>query len=127
MTPTQADAEREVLATEDAYVAAEIDADEAALRNLVDDRFVFNASNGTTSGKEALIRSVVGMGMTGQTLSERSVLVEEPVALIFGTTEIRTARDGGAEHASSLRYTSTYVRRDGTWRLLALQMQGRSD
>jgi hypothetical protein len=41
-----------VLAAEDAYVAAEVSRDESALRRLVDDKFVFNAANGSTSGKE---------------------------------------------------------------------------
>jgi hypothetical protein len=46
-----------VLAAEDAYVAAEVNRDESALRRLVDERFVFNAANGSTSGKEELIRA----------------------------------------------------------------------
>jgi hypothetical protein len=36
--------EQRVLATEDAYVAAEVGRDEAVLRKLVDDRFVHNSS-----------------------------------------------------------------------------------
>lgn len=35
--------------------------DEAALRRLIDDAFVYNASTGTTSGKEALIRALGGV------------------------------------------------------------------
>ncbi|MBK7080549.1 MAG: nuclear transport factor 2 family protein [Betaproteobacteria bacterium] len=41
-----------VLAAEDEYVAAEVGRDEATLRRLVDDRFLFNTSRGTTTGKE---------------------------------------------------------------------------
>ncbi len=115
-----------VLAVEDAYVAAELARDGAALRRLVDDRFVFNASDGTTSDKEALIEGVLGMHMVGQTISERSVLVEDHVALVFGTTELRFAAPGEPETHSRLRYTSTYIRREGAWRLLALQMQRRA-
>ena len=115
-----------VLAVEDAYVAAELARDEAALRRLVDDRFVFNASDGTTSGKEALLERVLAMHMVGQSIGERSVLVEDHVALVFGTTELRFATPGAPETTSALRYTATYVRRDGGWRLLALQMQRRA-
>jgi len=115
-----------VLAAEDAYVAAELARDEAALRRLVDDRFVFNSGRGTTTDKEALIESVQGMNMVGQTISERSVLVEDGVALVFGTTELRFARPGEPETKSTLRYTSTFIRREGAWRLLALQMQQRA-
>jgi ketosteroid isomerase-like protein len=66
------------------------------------------------------------MSMVGQTVSERSVLIEDDVALVFGTTELRFADPGEPETASTLRYTSTYVRRGEAWRLLALQMQQRA-
>ena len=92
----------------------------------MDDRFAFNSSRGTITNKEALIRSVVGMNMFGQTISERSVLVEDGLALVFGTTELRFARPGEPETKSTLRCTSTFIRREGAWRLLALQMQQRA-
>lgn len=128
MTPTpfpQTEEER-VLAAEDQYVAAELARDEASLRRLIDDRFAFNSSRGTTTGKEELIQNVLGMDMVGQTISERSVLVERDFALVFGTTELRFATPGQPDTVSTLRYTSTFVRRDGAWRMLALQMQQRA-
>lgn len=64
--------------------------------------------------------------MVGQTIKERSVLIEGNVALVFGTTEIRFASPGKAETISTLRYTSTFVNRQGQWHLLALQMQQRA-
>lgn len=116
--------EERVLAAEDAYVAAEVNRDEAALRRLVDDRFVHNSGDGSTSTKEDLIRAVLNMNMTGQTISERSVLLEgDVVAIIFGTTELRFEDPGAEPHSSKLRYTSVYAQRDGEWRMLALQMQ----
>jgi len=125
-TPIEQTEALRVLATEDAYVAAELARDEAALRRLVDDRFAFNSSHGTTTDKEALIESVLAMHMVGQTISERSVLVEDHVALVFGTTELRFAGPGEPETKSTLRYTSTFILREGAWRLLALQMQQRT-
>ena len=118
--------ELRVLAAEDEYVAAEVNRDEAALRRLVDDRFLFNTSRGTTTGKEDLIRGVLKMSMVGQTIRERSVLVEGEIALVFGTAELRFASPGSPEVTSTLRYTATYVRRQDQWRLLALQMQQRA-
>lgn len=118
--------EQRVLEAEDEYVAAEVSRDEAALRRLIDDRFVFNTSKGTTTGKEELIRSILGMNMVGQTVRERSVLVEGHIALVFGTADLRFATEEGSETVSSVRYTSTFVNRDGRWRMLALQMQRRS-
>jgi ketosteroid isomerase-like protein len=125
-TPIEQTEALRVLAVEDAYVAAELARDGAALHRLVDDRFVFNAGDGTTSDKQALIEGVLAMNMVGQTISERSVLVEDHVALVFGTTEMRFAAPGEPETQSRLRYTSTYVRREGSWRLLALKRQRRA-
>jgi ketosteroid isomerase-like protein len=118
--------ERRVMAAEDAYVAAEVGRDEASLRRLVDDRFVHNSADGTTSGKEDLIRTVLGLNMTGEAISERSVMVEGNMAFVFGTAERRVRDPGAAERSSRLRYTSVYVKRDDEWRMLALHMQPRS-
>jgi hypothetical protein len=118
--------EQRVLVTEDDYVAAEVSRDEAKLRRLIDDRFVLNSSRGTTSGKEELIQQILKMAMVGQTLRERSVLIDGDIALIFGTAELRFASPGKPESVSTLRYTSTYVNRQGEWRMLALQMQQRA-
>jgi hypothetical protein len=63
--------EQRVLAVEDEYVGAEVNRDEAALRRPVDDRFAFNSSGGATSDKEALIRGVLKMAMTGQAIRQR--------------------------------------------------------
>jgi cyanophycinase len=118
--------EQRVLATEDAYVAAEVRRDEAVLRKLVDDKFVYNSSQGTTSGKEELIQSVLKMSMVEQTLRERSVLLEGNIAFSFGTADLRFANPGKQETVSSLRYTAAWVKRDNQWRMLALQMQTRA-
>ena len=119
--------ERAVLAAEDAYVAAELARDEAALKQLVDDSFVQNLSSGKTSGKEELIHAVMNLPMVGQDIRERTVHLEGDVALVFGTADIHFAPPGKDKFTSSLRYTSTYVNRDGQWRMLALQMQARED
>ena len=64
--------------------------------------------------------------MVDQSVRERSVLIEGNIAFVFGTADLRFAGPGKAESASTLRYTSTYVKRHGEWRLLALQMQERA-
>jgi len=123
-TISQAEQQR-VLATEDEYVAAEVNRDEPALRRLIDDRFMYNSSKGTTTGKEDLIQNVLKMNMVGQTLRERSVLIEGNIAFIFGTADLQFEVPGKEDVVSSLRYTSAYVKREGQWRMLALQMQKR--
>jgi ketosteroid isomerase-like protein len=117
--------EQRVLALEDEYVAAEISRDEATLRRIVDDRFVFNSNSGRTSGKVDLIHNILGWRMTGQTITERSVLVEGDTAVVFGTAELRFASDDKEDAKSLLRYTATYIKRQEEWRLIALHMARR--
>jgi hypothetical protein len=118
--------EQRVLAAEDEYVAAEVARDETALRRMVDDRFAFNSSKGTITGREDFIQGVLKLTMVGQTIRERTVLIEGDIALVFGTAELRFADPGKGESVQNLRYTATYVKRDGQWRMLALQMQQRA-
>jgi ketosteroid isomerase-like protein len=118
--------EARVLAIEDDYVAAEVARDEPTLRRIVDESFRFNSDRGITTGKEELIQGVLKMSMVGQTVTERSVLLEGELALVFGTSEIVIAKPGQQHSTSLLRYTATYVNREGQWRMLALQMQKRA-
>lgn len=106
-----------VLATEKEYVAAEIRRDEAALQRLIDERFVFKANDGTRTDKDAFIRRVLAMCMVGQTIRERTLLVEGKVALVFGTAELRVRVAGRGDAVSALRYTAAYVKRDDQWRI----------
>ena len=62
------------------------DAPCAAIRCIVDDRFVFNSGCGSTTAKEEWPQGVLRMGMTGQDITARSVLIEDDNALAFGTT-----------------------------------------
>ena len=112
-----------VLATEDAYVAAEVNRDEKALNMLLDQHFVYNSADGTTTGKQEFINSVLDMNMVDQIISERSVMIEGNVGIIFGTTELIFQDPGKEQLRSKLRYTSVYVKRIEQWRMLALQMQ----
>ncbi|MFO1414527.1 MAG: nuclear transport factor 2 family protein [Burkholderiales bacterium] len=125
-SPSISEDEALVLEAEDKYVKAEVARDEAALRDLVDESFRFNTSRGTTTGKEELIQGVLKMSMVGQTIRERSVLIEGNIALVFGTAELQFGGQGKPESTSVLRYTATYVKRSGRWRMLALQMQPRA-
>lgn len=48
------------------------------------------------------------------------------VALILGTAELQLASPGKPESLSTLRYKSTFISRDGQWRMPALQMRQRA-
>ena len=117
---------RSVLAAEDEYVAAEVARDEAALRRLVDVRFVRVLSNGSTYGKEELIQGVLRLRMSKQSLRERHALVEGNFAVVIGTADVWFAQTEGPDKLSTLRYSSTYVRREGQWRMLSLHLAQRT-
>ena len=69
---------------------------------------------------------VLGMNMIAQTISERTVLVEGDIAIIFGTAELQFAATEKADTTAVLRYTSSYVKRGGQWRMFALHMAKRT-
>jgi len=117
---------RRVFAAEDEYVAAEVARDEPTLRRLVDARFVRVRSDGATSGKEELIQGVLRLRMSKQSLRERSALVEGDFAVVIGTADIWFAQAEGQDKLSTLRYSSTYIRREGEWRMLSLHLAPRT-
>jgi ketosteroid isomerase-like protein len=119
--------EDRVLAVEDEYVAAEVNRDEATLHRILDDRFVLNSNHGTTAGKAELIEGVLSWNMTGQEITERTVLVDSDTAIVFGTTEPSFASDINGASTSVLRYTSIYVKRADEWRYIALHMAKHED
>jgi ketosteroid isomerase-like protein len=118
--------EQRVLDLEDEYVAAEINRDEIALRRIIDDRFVLNSNDGRTSNKSELIEKILSWNMSGQTITERSVLVAGDTAVSFGTAEINFGSTGTARTPSHFRYSSVYIKRAGEWRYLALHMAKRN-
>jgi ketosteroid isomerase-like protein len=118
--------ENAVIALEQEWVEAEANRDEATLRRVLDDQFTHNSNNGETSGKEAMIASVLEASITGQTITERTVSVRGATAIIFGTTVIRYDTPDGEASTAPLRYTAVYVKRDEQWRAIALQMTERT-
>ncbi len=100
--------------------------DEPALRRLVDPRFIRVLSNGSTYGMEELIQGVLRLRMSRQSLRERSALVEGNLAVVIGTADIWFAQAEGPDKLSTLRYSSTYIERDGQWRMLSLHLAQRT-
>jgi len=116
------DDEQQVIATESEWVQAEIHRDAAVLERVLDDRFLVNSRNGGPRNKASVITDVLGWTMISQTITDRTVLVDGDTAIVFGTANFRFAVEGKADEVSAARYTTTYIKRDGRWRALALQM-----
>jgi hypothetical protein len=114
--------EQQVIATEDEWVKAEIHRDAATLERVLDDRFLLNSSKGPPRDKASVIADTLGWNMVSQTITDRTVLVDGDTAIVFGTANFRFAVEGKDDDVSSARYTTVYIRRDGRWRALGLQM-----
>jgi len=114
--------EQQVIATEAEWVQAEVDRDAAVLGRILDDRFLVNSSTGKLSDKASVIADVLGWKMVSQTITDRTVVVDGDTAIVFGTANFRFAVEGKEDEVSAGRYTTTYIKRDGRWRALALQM-----
>ena len=114
--------EQQVIATETEWVQAEIHRDASVLDRVLDDRFLFNSKKGPPRNKASVIADTLRWNMLSQTITDRTVLVDGDTAVVFGTANFRFAVEGKDDDVSSGRYTTAYIRRDGRWRALALQM-----
>jgi len=114
--------EQQVIATESDWVQAEVHRDAAVLERVLDDRFLVNSSTGKLSDKASVIADALAWKMISQTITDRTVLVDGDTAMVFGTANFRFAIEGKDDEVSAARYTTTYIKRDGRWRALALQM-----
>ena len=114
--------EQLVIATESDWVQAEVHRDAAVLERVLDDRFLVNSSTGKLSDKASVIADALAWKMISQTITDRTVLVDGDTAMVFGTANFRFAIEGKDDEVSAARYTTTYIKRDGRWRALALQM-----
>ena len=118
------DAEQQVLKFEDAWATAEHNRDVAALRQMLDDKFIATFDGRTPVGKEAFIQPFVNRAVDptdSQTLTDRSVIIDGDTAVVTGIDTQRRTRNGSA-YTAVARYTATYIRRNGNWLALAEHM-----
>ncbi len=114
--------EQQVIAVESQWVEAEVNRDAAVLERVLDDRFILNSSSGELRDKATVIADVLRWTMVEQTITDRTVLIDGDTAIVFGTANFRFAVEGKDDELSAGRYTTVYLKRDGRWRALALQM-----
>ena len=114
--------EQQVIAVGSQWVEAEVHRDAAVLDGVLDDRFILNSGSGELRDKATVIADVLRWTMVEQTITDRSVLIDGDTAIVFGTANFRFAVEGKDNEVSAGRYTNVYLKRDGRWRALALQM-----
>jgi len=118
------DAKQEVLDLEKKWVDAELKHDEAALRRILDDKFVASFGAGKPYDKEAFIKGILSGAADpteSQALTDRIVIIDGDTAVVIGTDTERGTKKG-APYTEVARYTATYIRRNGQWVALAEHM-----
>jgi ketosteroid isomerase-like protein len=114
-------AKQRVQELEQEWVAAEHNHDAAALRRILDDKFVASFGAEKPYEKEAFIKEIVSGDVDpteSQTLTDRTVIIDHDTAVVVGTDTQRGTRKG-APYTAVYRYTVTYIRRNGSWVALA--------
>jgi len=118
---TAVDAKQQVLHLEQEWVVAEHSHDAAALRRILDDKFLASFGAEKPYDKEAFIKEIVSGDLDpteSQTLTDRAVIIDRDTAVIVGTDTLRGTRKGAA-YTEVARYTVTCIHRHGQWLALA--------
>ena len=105
---------------EQAWVTAEKNQDAAAFEKLVADDWIAITPDGKNQTKAERAAEVKSAGTVSVTLGEMKVRVFGETAVVTGTDDEATMKDG---KKSSDRYvwTDVFVKRDGRWRAVASQ------
>ena len=109
------EAKQQVLSLENDWVNAEMKHDEAALRRILDDKFLVSFGPRAPHDKETFIKHLLSGEIDpteSQTLTDRQVIVDHDTAVIVGTDTLRGTKNGAAYELVA-RYTVTYIHRDG--------------
>ena len=120
-SPIQADARQQVLDLGKQWVIAENRHDATTLRRILDDKFIATFGTKRVHDKEAFIKEILAGDIDPtqtQTLMDETVLIDRDTAVVVGTDTVRGTENGTA-YTEVLRYTVTYVYRNGRWVALA--------
>jgi ketosteroid isomerase-like protein len=114
-------AKQQILDFEQLWVTAEHNRDAAALRRILDNKFVATFGGEKPMDKEAFIKVIVSGRpdpTESETLTDRNVILDGDTAVVVGTGTERGTKKGQA-YTSVYRYTATYIHRKGRWVALA--------
>lgn len=116
-----ADAKQQILDLEQTWVTAEHNHDAAALRRILDDKFLASFNADKPLDKEDFIKLIVteeADPTESQTLTDRNVIIDRDTAVVVGVDTERGTKKGKA-YSAVYRYTVTYIHRNGQWVALA--------
>jgi ketosteroid isomerase-like protein len=96
---------------------------------IVADNFTITFPDGTMQNKSQVIASL--KPRTGSSPTTSKFQTEEVQARVYGDTVILTGvvisewfRDGKSAGKEAMRYTDTYVKRNGKWQVVASHLSG---
>ena len=110
--------EQKIVALNQEWADAEVRQDEAVLQRILDDRFLVTDGQGKTIDKAAFIDAVRHFSMVSQIIGDQIIHLYDNTAVVVGTATIQFS---GSAELRQLRYTTTYVKRQGMWRAIAEQ------
>jgi len=124
--PVNSIAEQEVLKTLDEVLRAMIEHDMAAIDRLYTDHYVFSGNTGGSVSKAQLIEVFKRMKANGAsyvswTPSEMKIALYGDAAVTNNRFEIKTRNSKGEITTLNHRYTCTWVKLKGQWKLAAAQ------
>lgn len=114
----------DLAAAVEAYDAAQVTGDEAALQRLVADDYVLISSGGVRQGKAELIRDYVAPGFKLDPFT-----IEAPVQQVWGADSAvlggrvdMQGSDGGQRFRLNVWFADVWARRDGQWQVVYTQV-----
>ncbi len=116
-----AGARQQVMALMRDWVTAEDQHDAAALTRILDDKFLATSGAGQPVNKDTFIKKLTAGApdsKQSQTLSDETVIVDGDTAVVIGTDAFHRT-DGATPDGLTLRYTITFIHRNGRWAALA--------
>lgn len=107
----------------DAWDRAIVGKDAAAVAANMSDDFRHMAGNGVISGKAAFLADILSpdLQIDPYTVDNFEIRIYGDTALLSGRTRM-TGRSSGQAFVSHYQYVDTYVRRDGVWRVVNVQI-----
>ena len=106
-----------------AWDAAIIGKHEAAIADNMAEDFRIIDGRGNIDGKAAFVRDVMDPNLTidPYTVEDFEVRIYGDVALLSGRT-LMTGKSEGQPFTSNYRYIDIYVKRDGGWKIVSVQI-----
>jgi len=114
----------DVMTASDEFDAAQLHGDRATLERYLASDMIFVRGSGKVTGREEFIATFTSPGLKlepFEVLDRRLINLGEAAGIIAGEAILRGTEDGKAfvEH---IRYADTFLRRDGRWQVVYVQV-----